>query len=487
MIGERLKKLRMNAKLTQKDVADIMNVTPQTISKWELDLSEPSIDMMKELAALYGVKVDDLLDPYKTTPYENQSNFKVKEISLYIMYAILLGLSIAIAFVPYITVDAYVLEYGILDNHLPDWREIIPLELTLKSIFMLSVMIGMPVILFTLHLIDRKLIGHIVMSFIAIAINLSHVVPILASPLYLNPEIGMILHIIYIFILVAMLLITISIQRWHIYLHIQSHPKTWIGFVGMMLTTFLFPFSFNEAGHHYYFSQVEVILFGLMIILAGLLMFKDVKKLQIPILAASFMMIFGYIYGTAVYIFNSGLIIGSINIFGYLLFLGLSMSEIKGNKLPLKELFKLRLLPFEILVIAIYLYVFLSGGDLFFYYDPTHVTPSEFIHFYDLPEHIIFYASLIVLAAGLIFRWMKIKLVYIILYVAWFGSQVYYAYVLYSAFFGEYWRMTDGMFLFFPVILGAIYLLLLARLSLFKWLKPILAKRHSKKEKAISL
>jgi len=78
-------------------------------------------------------------------------------------------------------------------------------------------------------------------------------------------------------------------------------------------------------------------------------------------------------------------------------------------------------------------------------------------------------------------------LVYIILYVAWFGSQVYYAYVLYSAFFGEYWRMTDGMFLFFPVILGAIYLLLLASLSLFKWLKPILAKRHSKKEKAISL
>ena len=476
MIGERLKKLRMNAKLTQKDVADIMNVTPQTISKWELDLSEPGIDMMKELSALYGVKVDDLLDPYKNTSYENLSNFKLKEISLYVMYAILLGLSITIAFVSYITVDIQVLEYGILDNHLPDYRAIIPIELTLSSIFMLAIMIGMPVILFTLHLIDRKFIGHIVTVFIALAINLSHVVPILASPLYLNPEIGMIFHIIYIFILIAILLITISIQKWHIYMHIQSHPKTWIGFVGMILTTFLFPFSFNEPSH-YYFSQVEVILFGVMLILAGLLMFKDVKKLQIPILASSFMLIFGLVYGTAVYIFNSGLIIGSINLFGYMLFLGLSMSEIKGEKLPLKELFKLRLLPFEILIIAIYLYVFLSGGDLFVYYNPDEPLTSQFIHFNNLPEHVIFYSSLIVFAVGLIFRWMKIKVVYYILYVIWFGSQLYYANVLYDAFFGDHWRMTDGKYLFFPLFFATLYLVILIGSFLIKKIKTELTKK----------
>lgn len=476
MIGERLKKLRMNAKLTQKDVADIMNVTPQTISKWELDLSEPSIDMMKELSALYGVKVDDLLDSYKTTPYENQSNFKLKEISLYIMYAILLGLSITIAFVTYITVDIFALEYGILDTYLPDDRLIIPIELTLSSIWMLAIMIGIPVILFTLHLIDRKFIGHIAISFIALAINLSHVVPILASPLYLNPEIGMIFHIVYIFFLVAILLITISIQKWRIYTHIQNHPKTWIGFIGMIVTTFLFPFSFNEPGH-YYFSQVEVILFGVMIILAGLLMFKDVKKLQIPILASSFMLIFGLVYGTAVYIFNSGLIVGSINLYGYMLFLGLSMSEIKGDKLPLKELFKLRLLPFELIIIAIYLYVFLSGGDLFVYYNPNEPLTDQFIYFYNLPSHVIFYSSLIVLAVGLIFRWMKIRIVYIIIYIIWFISQVYYAYVLYDSFLGEYWRVTDGMFLFFPVILAMIYLLIFTGLFLYKKIKKLFTKK----------
>ncbi|MEW6608132.1 MAG: helix-turn-helix transcriptional regulator [bacterium] len=460
MIGERLKKLRMNAKLTQKDVADIMNVTPQTISKWELDLSEPNMDMLKELSALYGVKVDDLLDPYKTTPYENQSNYKVKEISLYLMYVILLGLSITIAFVPYITADIYVLEYGILDNSLPEWREIIPFEMQMTSIFVLSMMMGLPVVVFTLHLIDRKLISHIVISFIALAINLSYLVPIIASPLFLNPEIGMILHIVYIFFLIAMLLITISIQRWHIYMHIQNHPKTWIGFAGMILTTFIFPFSFYEVGHHYYFSQFEVILFGVMIVLSGLLMFKDIKKLQTPILALSFMLIFGLIYGVVVYIFNSGLIVGSLNLFGYMLFLGLSLSEIKGDKLPLKEIFKLRLLPFEIITIAIYIYVFLSGGDLFFYYDPTHVNPAEFIHFYNLPLHIVFYASLIALGAGLVFRWMKVKGAYVAFYVIWFGAQIYYAFVLYNAFFGENWRMTDGMFLFFPIILGITYIAL---------------------------
>ncbi|PKK99741.1 MAG: hypothetical protein CVV57_01435 [Tenericutes bacterium HGW-Tenericutes-2] len=189
------------------------------------------------------------------------------------------------------------------------------------------------------------------------------------------------------------------------------------------------------------------------------------------------MLIFGLVYGTAVYIFNSGLIVGSINLYGYMLFLGLSMSEIKGDKLPLKELFKLRLLPFELIIIAIYLYVFLSGGDLFVYYNPNEPLTSQFIYFDNLPSHVIFYSSLIVLAVGLIFRWMKIRIVYIIIYAIWFISQIYYAYVLYDSFLGEYWRVTDGMFLFFPVILAMIYLLIFTGLFLYKKIKKLFTKK----------
>lgn len=468
MIGERLKKLRVNAKLTQKDVADIINVTPQTISKWELDLSEPSIDLIKELAALYGVKVDELLDPHKTLSYENQSNIKTKEISLYFMYILLLGLGIAIPFVTYLSADIFALDYGLLNTFLPEGRDVIPIELTLSNILMLSIVIGFPVILFTLQLIDRKFLGHSVITFIALIINLSYVLPMIASPLFIHPNIGMIFHMVYIFILIAILLITISIQKWHIYLHIQNHPKTWIGFVGMILITIVFPFSFNVF-YHYYFSQKELVLFMMMLLLAGLLMFKDVKKIQIPILALSFIILFGIIYSTVVYIFNSGLIVGSIVLYGYLLFLGLSLSEIKGDKLPLKEIFKLRLLPFELIILAIYIYLFLTAGDLFTYYKDQH-TPSIFIHLSNLPKDTLFYLSLMVLILGMTFRWMKVKYVYVILYSVWLGFQVYYSILLLSSFHGAYWKMTDGLFLYIPVILGCLFILLFLSQTLYQTL-----------------
>lgn len=474
MIGDRLKNLRVNAKLTQRDVADIINVTPQTISKWELDLSEPSIDLIKELAALYGVKVDELLDPHKTLPYDKQSNIKAKEISIYLMYIFLLGLAISIPFVTYMSADAYALEYGLLETFLPEWRSIIPIDLILTNVLMLSTMIGVPVILFTLHLIDRKFIGHLAVSFIALTINLSYVFPVIASPLFISPGIGMIFHMIYIFILLAMLLITISIQKWHIYLHMQNHPKTWIGFIGMIIITLVFPFSFNVSSH-YYFSQVEVVLFVMMLLLAGLLMFKDIKKIQLPVLAFSFIVIFGLIYGTIVYIFNSGLIIGSIVLYGYLLFLGLSMAEIKGDRLPLKEIFKLRLLPFELIILSIYVYLFLSAGDLFTYFK-SQETPAIFIHITDLPKDVLFYSSLMILILGMTFRWMKVKYVYIILYSIWFGFQLYYAYILLNSFHGEYWKMTDGLFLYIPVLLSTLFIILLSLTGLYKVLKKIWIK-----------
>ncbi|MEG2601903.1 MAG: helix-turn-helix transcriptional regulator, partial [Carnobacterium sp.] len=45
-IGKKIKELRLSKKLTQKDLAKILNVTPQAISKWERNESNPDIQML---------------------------------------------------------------------------------------------------------------------------------------------------------------------------------------------------------------------------------------------------------------------------------------------------------------------------------------------------------------------------------------------------------------------------------------------------------
>ena len=60
-IGQKLKSLRVKQGLTQKDLADQLHVTFQTVSKWENDENEPDISTLKELAKLYDCSIDYLL------------------------------------------------------------------------------------------------------------------------------------------------------------------------------------------------------------------------------------------------------------------------------------------------------------------------------------------------------------------------------------------------------------------------------------------
>ncbi len=60
-IGERLIALRKSKNLSQEQVADKINVTRQTISKWETDQSMPDLDKVVPLCELYGITADELL------------------------------------------------------------------------------------------------------------------------------------------------------------------------------------------------------------------------------------------------------------------------------------------------------------------------------------------------------------------------------------------------------------------------------------------
>ena len=60
-MGSFLAALRKANGMTQQDVADILNVSNKTVSKWERDEGCPEIMMLPAIAELFGITVDELL------------------------------------------------------------------------------------------------------------------------------------------------------------------------------------------------------------------------------------------------------------------------------------------------------------------------------------------------------------------------------------------------------------------------------------------
>ena len=60
-LGERLTKLRKSKGLSQEQLAEELDLTRQTISKWELGQSAPDIDYLIKLSNYFGVTTDYLI------------------------------------------------------------------------------------------------------------------------------------------------------------------------------------------------------------------------------------------------------------------------------------------------------------------------------------------------------------------------------------------------------------------------------------------
>lgn len=65
IIAENLVSLRKSASLTQQELAEKLNYSDKAVSKWERGESIPDIVVLKQIADLYGVKVDDFLCEHK--------------------------------------------------------------------------------------------------------------------------------------------------------------------------------------------------------------------------------------------------------------------------------------------------------------------------------------------------------------------------------------------------------------------------------------
>lgn len=60
-LGKRIGLLRRQKNLKQDDLAGMLDVSPQAVSKWENDQTCPDISLLPKLAQILGVSVDELL------------------------------------------------------------------------------------------------------------------------------------------------------------------------------------------------------------------------------------------------------------------------------------------------------------------------------------------------------------------------------------------------------------------------------------------
>jgi transcriptional regulator with XRE-family HTH domain len=77
-LGNKIHELRKKQSLSQEAFAEIMGVTRQSVSKWELDQSYPAIDKLVEIADLFSISLDDLLRNEDAPMTTNKNTFHEK-------------------------------------------------------------------------------------------------------------------------------------------------------------------------------------------------------------------------------------------------------------------------------------------------------------------------------------------------------------------------------------------------------------------------
>ena len=79
-IGNKIRELRNETHMTQKDLAEQLFVSAQAVSRWEKGEVEPSIETIKQIASIFSVSVDELLGVEETEGADTDKEEKEPEI-----------------------------------------------------------------------------------------------------------------------------------------------------------------------------------------------------------------------------------------------------------------------------------------------------------------------------------------------------------------------------------------------------------------------
>ena len=88
-IGERIYTLRKERSISQEELANELNVSRQSVSKWETNQSMPDFDKIVMLCQFFGITTDELLTGKKDIVKADEIDNKNK-------YAMILGISVGL-------------------------------------------------------------------------------------------------------------------------------------------------------------------------------------------------------------------------------------------------------------------------------------------------------------------------------------------------------------------------------------------------------
>ena len=82
---------RLKGNMTQEDLAEKMNISRQTVSKWELDTAQPEMDKAIELCRIFNCSLDDLFRNDMVSCGEEYTNLRVEIVPAfrYVKYAVI--------------------------------------------------------------------------------------------------------------------------------------------------------------------------------------------------------------------------------------------------------------------------------------------------------------------------------------------------------------------------------------------------------------
>ncbi|MBD3921999.1 helix-turn-helix domain-containing protein [Paenibacillus sp. PR3] len=75
-VGRLILSLRQEKHMTQKELADRMNISDKTISKWERGLGCPDVSLLSELSQVLGVHIEKILRGELDSSEQNKGNMK---------------------------------------------------------------------------------------------------------------------------------------------------------------------------------------------------------------------------------------------------------------------------------------------------------------------------------------------------------------------------------------------------------------------------
>lgn len=114
--GERIRSNRIKNNMSQQNLAILLYVTPQTISKWENDLSEPGFQIITEMTKIFHISHDELFVGETDVLYKGVIYTASKDLRIRKYYDFFIGLLIFLSLAMIIT-TAYISTIEILTWH----------------------------------------------------------------------------------------------------------------------------------------------------------------------------------------------------------------------------------------------------------------------------------------------------------------------------------------------------------------------------------